>query len=61
MSFFFDVVDWVGGYPYEFASVEEIIKTGQALGLKCKKTIAANTPIGCHEYIFIKRLENTAD
>ena len=61
MSFFFDVVDWVGGYPYEFASIEEIIKIGQALGLECKKAIAANTPIGCHEYIFIKRLENTAD
>ena len=61
MSFFFDVVDWVGGYPYEFASIEEIIKIGLALGLECKKTISANTPIGCHEYIFIKRLENTAD
>ena len=52
MDFFFDVVDWVGGYPYEYASCEEFRKLVEPLGFKCIKEIPAEVPTGCNEFVF---------
>jgi 2-polyprenyl-6-hydroxyphenyl methylase/3-demethylubiquinone-9 3-methyltransferase len=52
MDFFYDVIDWVGGYPYEYASEEEIIKFVGNLGFKCLRSIPATVPTGCNEFIF---------
>ena len=54
MDFFYDVIDWVGGYPYEYASVEEMKKMVEAHGFKCIKSIRANVPTGCNEFVFVK-------
>ncbi len=29
MNFFYNVVDWVGGYPYEYASIDKYRKFSQ--------------------------------
>jgi len=34
MSIFYDVQDWLGGYPYEYATFEEIKKLMEDLGFK---------------------------
>ena len=36
MDFWFDVIDWVGGYPYEYATSEEVetIVTGGGFQLR---------------------------
>lgn len=52
MDFFHDVVDWVGGYPYEYASRDEIIAFVQALGFTSLRVIPAQVPTGCNEFIF---------
>ena len=52
MDFFYDVVDWVGGYPYEFASLEEFKNMVEPFGFKCIKAIAAEVPTGCNEFVF---------
>ncbi|MGA2092705.1 MAG: class I SAM-dependent methyltransferase [Sedimentisphaerales bacterium] len=52
MDFFYDVIDWVGGYPYEYASKEEVIKYVENLGFKCLRCIPAPVPTGCNEFIF---------
>lgn len=55
MDFFYDVVDWVGGYPYEYATVQEIKDFVQTHGFKALKTIPAKVPTGCNEFVFMKK------
>lgn len=55
MDFFYDVVDWVGGYPYEYATIQEIKDFVQTHGFKIIKTIPAKVPTGCNEFAFIKK------
>ncbi|GAK57257.1 probable 3-demethylubiquinone-9 3-methyltransferase [Candidatus Vecturithrix granuli] len=53
MSYRHDVRDWLGGYPYEDAKIEEVLQYGRkqlALELINLKTGEANT-----EYLFIKK------
>lgn len=54
MDFLYDVVDWVGGYPYEYASIEEIEKLMMNLGFQKLKHEKAQVPTGCNEFIFRK-------
>jgi len=37
MSTFYDIIDWLGGYPYEYASFEEVKNFVEALGFKLIK------------------------
>ena len=54
MNFYYDVIDWVGGYPYEYASKEVIINYMKHKGFNLIKFNSALVPTGCHEYIFEK-------
>jgi 2-polyprenyl-6-hydroxyphenyl methylase/3-demethylubiquinone-9 3-methyltransferase len=54
MDFYFDVIDWVGGYPYEYATKDEITKYVGNLGFKCLRCIPAAVPTGCNEFVFQK-------
>ncbi|HKD28573.1 MAG TPA: glycosyltransferase [Xanthobacteraceae bacterium] len=51
MSRWHDMIDWIGGYPYEYAGAKTLIdfyeKDGFAL---CK--LAANSGYGCHQLVF---------
>ena len=55
MDFFYDVVDWVGGYPYEYASVGELESICRRLGLTLLGVRPAGVPTGCNELVFVKR------
>ena len=57
MDFFFDVVDWVGGYPYEYVSINEFSRLCQRENLITVRVSAATVPTGCNE--FILRREST--
>lgn len=51
MDFYFDVVDWVGGYPYEYASREEVIAMVEPLGfrepeMRCHAAVPRNHWLG---------------
>jgi 2-polyprenyl-3-methyl-5-hydroxy-6-metoxy-1,4-benzoquinol methylase len=52
MDFYYDVVDWVGGYPYEYASREEIEQILAGQGFRLIKFLTARVPTGCNEFIF---------
>lgn len=52
MNFMVDVVDWVGGYPYEYATRDEITRFVEGLGFGVKKIIPAQVPTGCNEFVF---------
>lgn len=53
MSFYTDVKDWLGGYPYEFSTSEKVVDfyDGLNFGL-VKKRIVDGT--GCNEFLFFR-------
>jgi 2-polyprenyl-3-methyl-5-hydroxy-6-metoxy-1,4-benzoquinol methylase len=55
MSWIHDVIDWIGGYPYEYASVEAIIDFYRRDGFDPIK-IRANSSYGCHQIVFRRSL-----
>jgi 2-polyprenyl-6-hydroxyphenyl methylase/3-demethylubiquinone-9 3-methyltransferase len=52
MNFHYDVVDWIGGYPYEYASRDEIEDFMSAKGFALERFTPCTTPIGCNEFVF---------
>lgn len=52
MNFYFDIRDWVGGYPYEYASVEEVTGFFKAKGFIVEKVKRAQGFTGCNEFVF---------
>ncbi len=55
MSRYHDLVDWVGGYPYETAKPEEIFDFFSQRGYTLKKMKCGNVGMGCNEFVFQKR------
>jgi 2-polyprenyl-6-hydroxyphenyl methylase/3-demethylubiquinone-9 3-methyltransferase len=52
MNFYYDIIDWLGGYPYEYASIAEIcnyLETNNFTSISVKK---AKVPTGCNEFHF---------
>jgi 2-polyprenyl-6-hydroxyphenyl methylase/3-demethylubiquinone-9 3-methyltransferase len=52
MDFWFDVIDWVGGYPYEYAAPTEVEESVRAQGFLLQRYIPAQVPTGCNEFVF---------
>jgi len=52
MSFWYDVVDWVGGYPYEYASRSRVEQFIASAGFAMTRFVRAQVPTGCNEYVF---------
>jgi 2-polyprenyl-6-hydroxyphenyl methylase/3-demethylubiquinone-9 3-methyltransferase len=52
MSAWHDAVDWVGGYPFEVASREEVIAFFEAKGLSTENVISVGSKQGCNQFVF---------
>jgi 2-polyprenyl-6-hydroxyphenyl methylase/3-demethylubiquinone-9 3-methyltransferase len=52
MSRWHDIVDWVGGYPYEFATPDEIFEFYRARGFTLAKLKCGGAGLGCNEFVF---------
>jgi 2-polyprenyl-6-hydroxyphenyl methylase/3-demethylubiquinone-9 3-methyltransferase len=52
MEFRHDLIDWIGGYPYEYASPDEIRSRLSKYGFKLLSFRPTIGMTGCHEYIF---------
>jgi 2-polyprenyl-3-methyl-5-hydroxy-6-metoxy-1,4-benzoquinol methylase len=52
MDFWHDVIDWIGGYPYEYATHEKVEAFMKANGFTLRRYVPAQTPIGCNEFVF---------
>lgn len=52
MDFYYNVVDWVGGYPYEYASKTEVVDLLRAKGFILESFALARVPTGCNEFVF---------
>jgi 2-polyprenyl-3-methyl-5-hydroxy-6-metoxy-1,4-benzoquinol methylase len=56
MSPWHDVVDWVGGYPFEVAKPKEVINFMDSLGLSLKRSRTCVKGRGCNEFVFVNRM-----
>lgn len=50
-----DIIDWVGGHPYEVAKPEEIFDFYRARGFDLTKMKCGGVGLGCNEFVFEKR------
>ena len=55
MSRWHDIVDWVGGHPYEVAAPEEIFEFYKSRGFTLTKLKCNGVGLGCNEFVFEKR------
>ncbi len=52
MHYYIDIVDWVGGYPYEYASPDEVTDFFESRGFKLIKLIRTKGFTGCNQFVF---------
>jgi len=52
MSRWHDLVDWVGGYPFEVAKPEQIFEFFRARGFSLVKLRTVGGALGCNEFVF---------
>lgn len=55
MDFWYDVIDWLGGYPYEYAASQEIETFVTARGFTLVRCVPAQVPTGCNEFVFSRQ------
>jgi 2-polyprenyl-6-hydroxyphenyl methylase/3-demethylubiquinone-9 3-methyltransferase len=54
MEFQYDIVDWLGGYPYEYATIQEIINFVEKAGFQTVKVVPTDGWTGCNQFVFKK-------
>ena len=52
-----DIIDWVGGYPYEVSTPDEVFDFCRARGFILTKLKCGHVGWGCNEFVFEKRRE----
>lgn len=53
MSVIHDIVDWVGGYPFEVAKPEEVFNLYRRKGFELIALKTCGGGLGCNEYVFL--------
>ncbi|MBI1954497.1 MAG: class I SAM-dependent methyltransferase [Proteobacteria bacterium] len=54
MSAWYDLVDWVGGYPFEVAKPEEVFNFFKNKGFQLERLKTCAGGLGCNEFVFRK-------
>lgn len=52
MNRWHDIIDWVGGYPYEFATPDQIFDFYRARGFTLTRLKCGGVGLGCNEFVF---------
>ena len=52
MNRWYDIIDWVGGYPYEVATVDQIDDFYKTRGFALVKVKSEGVGLGCNEFVF---------
>jgi len=56
MNRWHDIVDWVGGFPYEVATVDEVFDFCKARGFTLSRLKNGGVGLGCNEFVFQRNL-----
>lgn len=54
MNLWHDMLDWLGGYPFEVARPEDILGFYLERGLTCVKLKTCGGRMGCNEFVFVR-------
>lgn len=54
MSYWHDVVDWIGGYPFEVAKPEQIFDFFRQRGFTLQRLTTCGGGQGCNEFVFTR-------
>jgi 2-polyprenyl-6-hydroxyphenyl methylase/3-demethylubiquinone-9 3-methyltransferase len=54
MSRWHDIVDWVGGYPFEVAKPEQVFEFLKARGFELERLVTCGGGLGCNQYVFLR-------
>lgn len=57
MSPWYDLIDWVGGYPFEVARPEAILDFYVKRGFHLRRMVTCGGSLGCNEFAFIRGME----
>jgi 2-polyprenyl-6-hydroxyphenyl methylase/3-demethylubiquinone-9 3-methyltransferase len=52
MSWWHDLVDWIGGYPFEVSKPEQVFEFYKRRGFKLTKLTTAGGGLACNEFVF---------
>jgi hypothetical protein len=52
MSLWYDMIDWLGGWPFEVASVARVLDWAATRALVPIKVVDVGTRLGCNEFVF---------
>lgn len=55
MSRWHDLLDWVGGYPFEVAKPEEILTFCRARGFELQELSTCGGGLGCNQFVFRRK------
>jgi SAM-dependent methyltransferase len=55
MSRWHDLVDWVGGYPFEVAKPEQILDFLRPRGFELERMKTCGGGLGCNQFVFTRR------
>lgn len=61
MRFRHDLIDWLGGYPYEYASIAEVTAVVERAGFQTRLVLPTVGWTGCHQFIFRKDAKSNHD
>ena len=56
MSRWRDIIDWVGGYPYEVATPDEVFEFHKNNGFVLTKLNVGGVGLGCNQFVFVKAM-----
>lgn len=54
MSFWYDHLDWLGGYPFEVSTPKQIFDFYHEKGYRLDQIKTVGGRHGCNEYVFVK-------
>lgn len=56
MSRWHDWIDWIGGFPYERASIDAVVDAFASDGFRVTKIVDRSTGYGCNEFVFRREI-----
>jgi 2-polyprenyl-6-hydroxyphenyl methylase/3-demethylubiquinone-9 3-methyltransferase len=54
MTVYYDIVDWIGGWPFEVATTEEIFRFLRKRNFQLTELVTCGGKHGCNEFVFVK-------
>lgn len=52
MTLWYDMIDWLGGYPFQVAPPEDVFRFLHARGFELREMTTAGATAGCNEFVF---------